>query len=246
MESEDLFSKRAASFGATAADYHRHRPGYPAGAIEWALGDRDRVLDLAAGTGKLTEGLLDLGAEVTAVEPDPLMRAEFTRRFPDVPMRDGTAESIPLRDASVEAVLVGQAYHWFDPATALPEITRVLRPGGVLGVFWNHDDDSVPWVSGLLEVTQTSVGAGRSRPGRVPEHRDLKPPEQVQVHHAQRRTVDSMLGTLLTHSHISQASEQERETVLARALSYLKSHSETADGEFDRPLITTVVRAVRR
>ena len=181
MDSEELFARRAASFGALAADHTRHRPGYPVEAIEWAVGDRDRVLDLAAGTGKLTEGLLELGLEVTAVEPDPEMRAEFTRLFPDVPALDGTAEDIPLRDASVDAVLVGQAYHWFDPALALPEIVRVLRPGGVLAALWNHDDSSVPWVAGLEELTHTSVSEAPRRAMSVPEHPELKPPERKPV-----------------------------------------------------------------
>ena len=246
MDSEELFARRAASFGSVAADYTRHRPGYPVEAIEWAVGDRDRVLDLAAGTGKLTESLLELGLEVTAVEPDPAMRAEFTRLFPDVPALDGTAEEIPLRDASVEAVVIGQAYHWFDPARALPEIVRVLRPGGVLAALWNHDDLSVPWVAGLEKLTTTTVGELPRQPRGVPEHPQLKPPEQVQVHHSQRRTVESMIATLRTQSHISQAPEEEREAVLNQVRSYLQTHSETSEGEFERPLITTVIRAFRR
>jgi hypothetical protein len=114
---------RARSFGSAAADYARHRPGYPDSAVRWALEPvRDRtgprLLDLAAGTGKLTGALLSHGS-VTAMEPDPAMLAELHRLFPDVITAEGTAEEIPLPNASVDAVLVGQAWHWFDPERAL-------------------------------------------------------------------------------------------------------------------------------
>src|SRR6266540_3981357 len=127
-----MFARRAGSFGMQAAAYAEHRPDYPADGIRWALAGATQVprhaLDLAAGTGKLTEGLLALGLEVTAVEPDKDMRAELARRLPGVLTLDGTAERIPLADSSVDAVLVGHAFHWFDKVAALTEIARVLRP----------------------------------------------------------------------------------------------------------------------
>ncbi|OLR89761.1 class I SAM-dependent methyltransferase [Actinokineospora bangkokensis] len=245
MEPE-LFARRASSFGAAAADYHRHRPGYPVEAVAWAVGDAERVLDLAAGTGKLTEALLDLGIEVTAVEPDERLREWFHRLFPDVAVRDGTAEAIPLRDACVDAVVVGQAYHWFDQAAAIPEMLRVLRPGGVLATLANHDDQSVPWVAELASLATTSIGPPRNHAARVPEHPGLKPPEQVQVHHAQRRTAASMLETVKTHSNVSQAPAAERAEVLTRVRDFLSANPATSTGEFDRPLITTVIRAAKR
>jgi ubiquinone/menaquinone biosynthesis C-methylase UbiE len=116
-------TERARSFGAVAADYAEHRPGYPAEAVQWALAPAPgvHVLDLGAGTGKLTEALLERsGVRVTAVDPDPEMPAQFTRRLPDVDARLGTAEDVPLPDASVDAVLVGQAVHWFDLDVAGP------------------------------------------------------------------------------------------------------------------------------
>jgi SAM-dependent methyltransferase len=137
------------SFGAAAAAYAEHRPGYAEIAVRWALepvrGRRPlRVLDLGAGTGKLTETLVRLGAEVTAVEPDPGMLAELRRELPSVRSLAGSAEDIPLPDSSADAVLAGQAMHWFDLGRALPEIARVLSPGGVLAALWNVDDDRVP------------------------------------------------------------------------------------------------------
>src|SRR6185437_16604561 len=116
-------------------------------ALEPAPGPR--LLDLGAGTGKLTGTLLALGAEVIAVEPDPAMLAQLQRVLPDVPAPAGTAEALPLPDGSVDAVLCGNAMHWFDLDRAGPEIARVLSPVGVLAGLWNLLDDRVDWVAGL-------------------------------------------------------------------------------------------------
>ena len=147
---------RAASFDNTAAAYEFGRPEYPEAAIDWwhergAYPAGGVVLDLAAGTGKLTRCLLDRECDVIAVEPLANMRAEFVRVLPNVPIHDGTAESIPLADHSVNTVFVAQAFHWFDGQLALAEIARVLRPGGGLGMIWNDDDASVPWVAHYTE-----------------------------------------------------------------------------------------------
>lgn len=145
----DGISDLARSFARTAPAYERSRPSYPEAAIAW-LQDRlglaagKVVLDLAAGTGKLTRQLVPLGAEVLAVEPLPEMRAELARVVPGVTAMQGTAETIPLPDASVDAVTVGQAFHWFDAPVAVGEIHRVLRPGGGVGLLWNAlADDEV-------------------------------------------------------------------------------------------------------
>jgi SAM-dependent methyltransferase len=143
--------RRARSFGAVADRYARARPGYPAAALEWLLEaapGRD-VVDLAAGTGQLTEAILEAGGSVVAVEPDDGMRAALEVALPGVEALAGTAEAIPLPDASADAVLVAQAFHWFAPEPACGEIARVLRPGGVLGLVWNLRDGSVPWVADL-------------------------------------------------------------------------------------------------
>ena len=240
-----MHATRAGSFGANAATYAEHRPDYPLEAIEWVIGDRVRVLDLGAGTGKLTAGLLDLGVDVTAVEPDPAMRAELMRRLPDVPTMDGRAESIPLRDASVDAVVAGQAFHWFDNPEALGEITRVLRPGGVFGALWNADDDSVPWVRTLLTMTASSVDDPSKRGERhVPAHDLLGDAEEKQFRHQQVRTVDSMVESMRTYSHIAVAPEKEREEILAKAREYLSGLPDSR-GVFVRPLICEAVRTIR-
>ena len=157
-EAEDRL-RRGSSFGAAAAAYAEHRPDYAEAAVRWALEpvwDRRpvRVADIGAGTGKLTAMLVRLGADVTAVEPDPQMLAELRRAMPEVRSAPGSAEEIPLPDASVDAVLAGQAMHWFDMDRAMPEIARVLTPGGVLAGLWNVDDDRVGWVAELAEFSK--------------------------------------------------------------------------------------------
>jgi len=140
---------RARSFGAVAAAYDAGRPTFPADALTWVLGPgRLQILDLAAGTGKLARVAAALGHDVIAVDPSEEMLA-LCRRVPGVDTMVGAAESIPLAHASVDAVIVGQAFHWFDHARALPEIARVLRPHGVLGLRWNNHDTVVPWVRRL-------------------------------------------------------------------------------------------------
>ncbi len=136
----------ATSFGKVAGAYERGRPDYPAAAIRYAartlrLGPGSVVVDLAAGTGKLTRALRSTGAALVAVEPSPGMRAVFRRVVPDVPVVEGRAEQIPLPDGFADAVFAGQAFHWFRPGPAAREIARVLRPGGAVVAVWNSRDD---------------------------------------------------------------------------------------------------------
>ncbi|OLT19751.1 methyltransferase type 11 [Actinomadura sp. CNU-125] len=246
-------ARRAASFGGSAALYAAERPDYPVAAVRWALEPLagrtpPRVLDLGAGTGKLTGVLLRDGlapADLVAVEPDPAMLDELRRGFPDVRALRGGAEEIPLGDGAVDAVLVGQAMHWFDLDRAMPEIHRVLAPGGVLAGLWNLDDDRVPWVAGMKEVSRSSVSLRRWRPKTVPETRWFPVVERAEFPHVQRRTAESMTATVGTHSHVLVLDEAERGEVLGRVLEYLRGTPETAAGEFALPIVTTAVRTVR-
>src|SRR6201986_3186482 len=149
------FEGHATSFGAPPAAYERGRPPYPPEALDWLLppGAR-RVLDLGAGTGKLTRELAGRGLDVVAVEPLGGMRAELSRVLPDTPVLEGSAEHIPLPDGSVDAVLAAQAWHWVTPERAAPEVARVLRPGGTLGLVWNERDEEVPWVAELSQIVE--------------------------------------------------------------------------------------------
>src|SRR4051812_6029029 len=160
----------ARGFSQAADAYERGRPDYPAAAIDrivtdLALGPGRRVLDLAAGTGKLTRLLVSTGADIVAVEPVAEMRRLLGAAVPTAEVLEGVAESIPLPNESVDAVVVGQAFHWFDAIRAISEIHRVLRPGGRLAMVWNVRDASVPWVRRLDEVIdRLDDGNPRHRP----------------------------------------------------------------------------------
>jgi SAM-dependent methyltransferase len=144
---------RSLSFGSQAVAYERGRPSYPPEAIDWLLppGARD-ALDLGAGTGKLTTRLVERGLDVVAVDPIAEMLEVLRTALPATPALLGTAEQIPLGDNSVDAVLVAQAWHWFDPEQAIPEVARVLRPGGRLGLVWNTRDERLGWVRELGRI----------------------------------------------------------------------------------------------
>lgn len=244
---------RARSFGTAAAAYAQHRPGYPPEAVDWALAPLGghpelHLLDLAAGTGKLTEALLSRGG-VTAVEPDPAMLAELRARFPDVEAKEGSAEEIPLPDACVDAVLVGQAWHWFDPERAYPEIARVLRPGGILAALWNGDDAHVEWVRGFHEAGDWKGGHVVRAPDdapQLPPHPAFEPQGYAQFPNLVPTTVDGLVATLRTHSWALTAEPAEREAALGRLRAYLATRPETSSGSFELPLVTDVVRALRR
>jgi ubiquinone/menaquinone biosynthesis C-methylase UbiE len=139
----------------TASD--RAGPAYPPDAIAWlveALGIKPgrQVVDLAAGTGSLTALLAREGADIVAVEPVASMRERLSARLPGVPVLAGAAESLPLADKSVDAVVVASAFHWFDARRAMDEIARVVRPGGCLGLIWNARNRSVEWVDQVWSV----------------------------------------------------------------------------------------------
>jgi SAM-dependent methyltransferase len=214
----------AASFGAVANAYAEHRPGYADAAVRWALETAPgrRVLDLGAGTGKLTSALLAAGADIAVVEPDPAMLAELRGTLPGVRALPGSAEEIPLPDASVDAVLAGNAMHWFDMAVAGPEIVRVLAPGGVLAGLWNVMDDAVGWVKGLAEVSGDAAIGPRDTPAswRTETARAHRPrtgeaalfglAEQAAFPHGQLRTADSLVATLATRAGMLVMSAPER------------------------------------
>ncbi|MEW1910920.1 class I SAM-dependent methyltransferase [Kitasatospora sp. NPDC085895] len=146
-------STSALSFGSAARLYDSIRPTYPVRAVAWAVGATPmRVLDLGAGTGLLAGALRAAGHEVVAVEPDERMRAVAAERHPGARVVAGSAEDIPLPDGSVDAVVVGQAHHWFTPQDALLQIHRVLREDGVFAALWNIRDDRTPRVAALSGI----------------------------------------------------------------------------------------------
>lgn len=165
-------ARRARSFAAVAAEYERGRPGYPQAAIAWLLGPAPlEVLDLGAGTGKLTGALLAAGHRVVAVEPLPQMRTLLAAGHPEARVMEGVAERLPLGDGCVDAVVAGAAFHWFDHDAAQREIARVLRAPGVLGLLGNGFDTSRPWVAKLREILGRPA---LERPGHWPEPERLR------------------------------------------------------------------------
>jgi SAM-dependent methyltransferase len=209
------------------------------------------VLDLGAGTGKLTGTLVALGADVIAVEPDPAMLTELRRALPAVRALPGSAEAIPLPDASVDAVLAGNALHWFDMAVAGPELARVLAPGGILAGLWNVMDDRVDWVARLERVggsaaigPRDTLGSWRAATAglHLPMVARFGSPEQAEFPHGQRRTADSLVATIATRAGVLVMPEQERQATLERIRAFLASRPETTRGEFTLPMLTGVLR----
>jgi SAM-dependent methyltransferase len=231
-----------------------HRPDYPDQTVEWALASVPHgatVLDLGAGTGKLTAAIMRCGvptAAVLAVEPDDEMRAELARRLPGIAVLRGSAEQIPAQEGTVDAVLVGQAFHWFDHDRALPEIARILRPGGVLAAIGNIEDDSIGWVAELAAAIQTvrpvgSIGLGFAD---VPPHPAFGKPTQRRFHWRWPRTIDSLLATVSTHSWALVSSTEERAAAMAAIRRFLQQHPATRDGAFELPMQTLVQQITRR
>ncbi|MEV0173218.1 class I SAM-dependent methyltransferase [Streptomyces sp. NPDC050803] len=248
--------RHASSFGAAVGAYAEHRPDYAQAAVRWALESAPgpRVLDLGAGTGKLTATLVALGVEVIAIKPNPAMLSELRRSLPGVRALSGSAEAIPLPDASVDAVLAGNAMHWFDMAVAGPEIARVLAPGGILAGLWNLMDDQVEWVAGLARVTGSAAIGPRDTPASWrAEMADLHlpktgtparfdSPEQAEFPHGQRRTAESLVATIATRAGMLVMPDQARQATLGRILALLAKTPETAHGEFTLPILTGVLR----
>lgn len=205
--------ERATSFGTAAAAYVAARPTYPQVSVRDLLGSEPRdVVDLGAGTGKLTQTLVAAGHRVHAVDPDPAMLAALAEAVPGVPYAIGSASEIPLPDASADAVLAGQAYHWFDAGTALPEIARVLRPGGILGLLWNVRDDRVPWVAAFGQLVGTAdAGDADLRPDLPP----LFTAASVRWYeHRHVLTVDGLVDLAASRSYVIARPTDERAVLL--------------------------------
>ncbi|MCB7137909.1 class I SAM-dependent methyltransferase [Cellulosimicrobium marinum] len=236
---------RAASFDHGARQYAATRPSYPDAAVDWLVPPGARtVLDLAAGTGKLTERLLARDLDVVAVEPSDAMRAELAVTAPGARALPGTAEAIPLPDASVDAVLVAQAWHWFSPA-APAEIARVLRPDGRLGIVWNVRDERTDWVSRFTEIIHRGDSLETSH--RVPE---LGPAFGVPEHqpfgwHDRVRT-DSLRPLAASRSYLLTLPPDRRDALLAEVDDLASTHPDLAGRtEVDLPYVARCWRAER-
>jgi SAM-dependent methyltransferase len=228
------------SFGAVAELYERARPPYSPDAVAWAAERLEfgRVLDLGAGTGRLTRQLVDAGADaVVALEPDPGMRAVLARLLPDVELVDASAEAIPLPDGSVDAVTAGEAFHWFRLDETLPEIHRVLRRDGGVALFWTLWDDDDPLFH-RLNALVNSLRAPVSREAGVDHplrHSALFGNlEWQKFPHVQVAPKELLIERVMSSSAVITAVPEERKRVLDDVAAMVP------DGDVRCPLITTV------
>lgn len=233
---------QASSFGSAADQYQRGRPEYPRSAVEWLVPRRARrVLDLGAGTGKLTRALVAAGLKVTAVEPSREMRERLAAAVPGALVLAGTAERIPLADSSVDAVVVAHAWHWFDPALALPEIARVLVPGGTLSLAWNMRDETEPWAAALGAIMHQR---SRQAIDASPEiGAPFGPPERMEVRWRQPMTRQEVIDLVASRSYVITMPDEERAQVLAEVSELLDGDpAPGGSDEIEMPYVTRCTR----
>jgi len=226
-------------FGSTAELYEEARPGYPDKAVAWLIdqlriGPGSRVVDLAAGTGKLTRMLMDSRATVIAIEPIEAMRALLANTSPGSLAVGGEAEALPLRSGSVDALTIAQAFHWIDTPPTHAELARVIRPGGRLGIVWNARDRGVPWVDAVWSIMdrvekhapwrnhEAISEAGRQLPGFSPFRS-----ERFVLDHV--ITPDLLIARLASVSHMAVLAEGARQAVLREVRQILATHPDTRE-----------------
>lgn len=246
-----IHTQAAIGFGRAADAYARGRPDYPAAAVQHLVqaldvGAGSRLVELGAGTGKFTAHLVATGAHVVAVEPVAAMRDRLRETLPQVEAIDGTAEAIPLPEASIDAVFAAQAFHWFDGKRAVRQIHRILKSGGGLGLIWNIRDASIPWVdrlSKILEQYESGVPHYSSLEW-MSAFRDesfLTPLETRQFAHAQRLSPSDLYDRIASISFIAAMPEAERPGVLALIRELLESEPALRGKEqFEMPYQTHI------
>lgn len=244
-------SEPATSFGQAADAYEHGRPDYPSAAVAWLLDpvasqqDHPRVADVGAGTGKLTGVLAALGVETVAVDPDAEMLATLHARLPAVPTFVGTAEALPFGDGELDAVVLGQAWHWVEPVAGCAEIARTLRPGGVLGLIWNIRDESVEWVARLTTIVKGSAAERLLAEGDPPT---AAPFEQVEAQTwSWSRPVDRATLTALvrSRSYIITAPDEERARVEHEIAALFDDIGAVGDALVELPYTTHAYRSIR-
>jgi ubiquinone/menaquinone biosynthesis C-methylase UbiE len=233
------------SFEQVADLYERARPEYPPEAVAWLVEQLDlragrTVLDLGAGTGKLTRALVDTGAEVIAVEPGEAMLAELRRAVPQVNALHGAAEAIPLADDRVDAVTVGQAFHWFRFDEAVPELHRVLRTRGGVALLWNNRDQDDALQQEISELIAPLVPAGRAasyNSSRFLAETDLFDPlEEREFRFAQQLDADGLVGRIASISFVAAAPADTRSALEGR----IRAVVDARGGSVPFPYVTSV------
>ena len=233
----------ARSFERIGAEYDRYRPGFPPEAVELIAPDRvDAILDLGAGTGKFTELLTDRAERVVAVEPSEAMLGVLRAKLTTVEALLGSAESIPVADAAVDVVSVAQAFHWFDRISACAEIARVLKPGGVLGLLWNHSDPTCGWDRAAHRIAHPAVGeSDGTTTSAADEFPGFDHLGATRLRWTERIGRADYLKRWSTVSTFLVADDDERSAMIAEIESVLDSDPETQGREaFDLPVVTDV------
>lgn len=241
----------ASGFGAAADEYERSRPGYPQEAVdllvrELRIAPGRRLLELGAGTGKLTRMLAGTGAVIVSVEPVEPMRRRFAEQLPQVAVLAATAETLPFAEASFDAAVAAQAFHWFDGSRALAELHRVLRSGGRLGLMWNIKDESVGWVAALTEVIEPyEREAPRARTGewrKAFSETDLFGELQHRAFsHEQILDQEALVTRIASVSFIAGLPEGGRDEVLHQVRQLAETHPDLRGRErFSLPYVTDV------
>jgi len=254
MAAED-WSLRALSFGAIAEDYDRFRPGPPPDAIDWALSrPRDSAVDIGAGTGALTRLLVSRIRNIVAVEPDPRMGAVLAARVARANVLVGRAEALPLRNASVDAVVGSSMWHWVDEERAATEAARVLRPGGVLGLLWSGPDRSHGWLADLLAAQGRALAsrAGNATARRhrhevhLPADAPFAVPETHTLEWSLAVTPEQLIGLAGTYSGYIVLPEAERTRLRDQLGDLVRNHTALAGRQtIELPMRCTCWRTVR-
>jgi ubiquinone/menaquinone biosynthesis C-methylase UbiE len=232
----------ARSFGSVADAYDRGRPTYPRDAAAWLTADQPlTVLELAAGTGKLTEQLVALGHDVHATEPDAAMLDVLQRRLPDVRASLTGAEDVPASDSSYDVVVVAQAFHWFDHERALPEIARVLKPGGRLAIVRNDRDERIPWVRKLGRILG-SAGHDVDVAKVLDRSRHFQSAEEQAFKHWQNVDRESIQDLVRSRSDVIAMDDESRAARLAEVLALYDDYGRGMDG-MQLPYVTRCLRS---
>jgi ubiquinone/menaquinone biosynthesis C-methylase UbiE len=238
----DDHQRHARSFGGVAEAYDRGRPSYPRDAVAW-LTDAEplTVLELGAGTGKLTEQLVALGHDVHATDPDPAMLEILRERLPGVRVTEAGAEEIPGPDSMYDVVVAAQAFHWFDAERALPEIARVLRPGGRLSLVWNLRDERIPWVRRLGTIIGTQEQATDPSEAITTSLHFLHVESETFKHwqHVDRTSIQDLV---LSRSNVAVLDDEARAAKLEELLAFYDDYGRGMDG-MQLPYLTHCFRS---